>query len=213
MHPGMQREVNEARHTRRAFSSFGMAEIVLVLVVLAVIAAVALPRYAEATARYRAEGAMRRLRQDIDLARNASREDGRSRTITLNAVPASYSIVSAAGGTTAGKTVYTVDLSLEPYKSSMWLGRSIGAASITISGAGEYEGSMSLMLAVGRQRAGLVCGTSAAASGGQQVVFGYSSTNMMSDEEFRLVTDPGSTGRNATAGSEWIEIVSGGGVR
>src|SRR5204863_23675 len=59
--------------SRRAFS---LIEITLVLMVMGVLAALAVPRYASALARYRADAAARRIVADLDLARTTARSSG-----------------------------------------------------------------------------------------------------------------------------------------
>ena len=43
-------------------------ELVLVMVIVATLAAIAVPRYAQATSRYRADAAARRIAADLSLA-------------------------------------------------------------------------------------------------------------------------------------------------
>src|SRR5687767_1140695 len=60
-----------------------LVEMVLVVAITALISAIALPRYANSIARYRAESAARRVAADLALAQNSASTTGRPQSIVF----------------------------------------------------------------------------------------------------------------------------------
>ncbi len=147
--PVAHANMSKARPEGRALLAFSLLEVILVLVIMVIVAAVAVPRYAEAEARYRLEGAARRIQTDVALMRDACRADGQTRTATFDAVGATYYITSAGPGLLAGKAKYTVEFSEPPYKASIELPARAAAMTFDVDGRGEIVGSGTITLAVG----------------------------------------------------------------
>ena|SRR5687767_2114271 len=106
-----RRQPTRARGTGRGFS---LVELVFVLAVASVAAAITVPRYASASARYRANFAARRVAADLELAAATARNASASRTVTFSD-DGRYTIDSTADLDRAGNT-YRVRLDAEPYK-------------------------------------------------------------------------------------------------
>lgn len=147
--PVARANMSKARPEGRALLGFSLVEVVLVLVIMVVIAAIAIPRYAAAEARYRLEGAARRIQSDVSLMRDACRADGQTRTATFDAAGSTYYITSAGSGLLAGKGKYTVVFSEPPYKASMELPAKAASMTFDVDGRGEIVGSGMVTLAVG----------------------------------------------------------------
>jgi Tfp pilus assembly protein FimT len=92
-----------------------MFELVLVLAIIGFLAGIALPRMANATARYQADVAAKKLAIDLDRCRANARMTGASQSLTLNTTTHSYTVTGGTG-TAAG---FTVDLSVAPYKAKI----------------------------------------------------------------------------------------------
>ena len=93
---------------------FSLIELVFVLAVASVAAAIAVPRYASASARYRANFAARRVAADLELAAATARNVSASRTVTFSE-DGRYTIDSTADLDRGGNT-YRVRLDAEPYR-------------------------------------------------------------------------------------------------
>lgn len=107
--------------------AFSLIELVIVLTIVGTMAALAVPRYANAAARYRADAAAKRVGADLELAAVQARMLGKAVTVSFNTTNATYSIAGVeslrhrAGG-------YTIDLAVEPYRCTL-VSATFGASS------------------------------------------------------------------------------------
>jgi prepilin-type N-terminal cleavage/methylation domain-containing protein len=99
--------------SRRGFTLF---ELLVVISVSAVMAAITVPRYASATARYRANFAAKRIAADLELAAATARNASGPRTVKFKA-DGTYSIDSTTDLDRRSNT-YHVRLDLEPYSAT-----------------------------------------------------------------------------------------------
>jgi Tfp pilus assembly protein FimT len=96
---------------RRAFS---LVELVLVVAIMITVAAIAAPRYASASTRYRADAAMRRVAADLEYASETARHTSSDVTVTFDPVAHSYTVSGVAGLRDAADA-YVVELAGAPY--------------------------------------------------------------------------------------------------
>jgi type II secretory pathway pseudopilin PulG len=89
-------------------------ELLVVLAVSAIAAAIAVPRYATATARYRANFAARRVAADLELAAASARNGSSNRTVTFDAGSRCYTIEPMADLDRKERN-YRVQLDVDPY--------------------------------------------------------------------------------------------------
>ena len=94
--------------------AFTLLELVLVIAIVATLAAIAVPKYARAICRYRAEMAGRRIVADLDLVRHNARFTGSSRTVTFRTAGNRYEIPDLPDINNPALP-YTVHLGDEPY--------------------------------------------------------------------------------------------------
>jgi prepilin-type N-terminal cleavage/methylation domain-containing protein len=97
---------------RRGFS---LLEMVMVLIAIAFAGAIAAPRFASASARYRCDAAAARIAADLRYCQATARSTGVARSITFNSNYMSYQI-SALTSLDNTSTTYTVNLANEPYR-------------------------------------------------------------------------------------------------
>lgn len=119
---------------RPSRQGLSLLELVLVLSILAVLGAVAVPRYASASARYRVESAARRIAADLQLARRAARTAGSSTVVTFDTLNHGYQI--AGVDALDGSGLYRVDLQASPYQSSLSAAMFGPGSAVTFNGWG-----------------------------------------------------------------------------
>jgi type IV fimbrial biogenesis protein FimT len=148
--------------------AFSIMELVMVLAIIAVIGAIAIPRYGQSIANYRASSAAQRIVSDIALAQATARGTSSSISILFmlppdNAKPSDpeigggYSINGIRDLERASDT-YTVWLAAEPYLSVMTsldstnataVTKSDGSVRLTFDGYGTGDGNVTVIIASG----------------------------------------------------------------
>ena len=151
--------MSKARPEGRALLAFSLIEVVVVLVIMVIIAAVAVPRYAEADARYRLEGAARRIQSDIALARASARADGLARRMSFVTATGEYEVTSEGAGVIAGVAKYTVGLSESPYRTTFSLPLKASRFTFVIDGRGEIAETGVITLYLGDSRITVTIGS------------------------------------------------------
>ena len=143
-----------ASHARRgagAWPAFTLVELVLVIATIAVLAAIAVPRYADATARYRVELAAKRVVADLMLARSNARATSGVQVVDFASPPGGYTLPGVAAPDGAAGD-YVVRLADEPYRSSV-TGASFGepaAASVRFDRYGSPDVGGTVVVTSGR---------------------------------------------------------------
>ena len=128
----MRRNSASSRCPQRAFT---LVEVVLVIAIAAVISAMAMPRYGESLARYRASLAAKRVASDLALVQARARSMGTTRSITFNSLQSSYSLTGETGLIDSQST-YSVTLGTDPYFATIVSINFGGASAISFNGYG-----------------------------------------------------------------------------
>ncbi len=148
--------------TKPSRAAFTVAELVFVLVIISIIAALAVPRYANAVARYRAELSAARIAADLTFARRYAKFNSTDLKIGFDAAADSYEL-SGVPDPDDGSPDYVVQLSEEPYGADLvsadvgtdgflWFngfGLPDGAATIRVQ-VGTYGSQVTVDAATGR---------------------------------------------------------------
>lgn len=136
MHPRNHRHLTTGRPRRGPFPvGFTLVELVLCLVIVGTVAGIAVPRYAEALARYHLDAAARRVVADIDHARTHA--EANSSTVTLFFVPATDRInAPALPGLAANDPHHQTDLAAEPYRVDLTVADFAGETRLDFDGYG-----------------------------------------------------------------------------
>jgi type II secretion system protein H len=132
----------------RGRSGFSLIELVLVVVIVAVFAAMAIPRYTGARERYQVDLAARRVSADLQLAQLRARASGQSRTLTFTRSSSSYQL-SGESDLSRPASAYIVQLTAEPYRSSIGTVNFSNAATLSFNGWGVPSAGGSLTVQSG----------------------------------------------------------------
>jgi Tfp pilus assembly protein FimT len=91
-----------------------LVELVIVVMIMSIMAAVAAPSFFETLLYHRVESAARRVKADLELARDTARLKSATQTVTFTSPR--YTLGTSVAGLDQPKTAYTVDLSASPYE-------------------------------------------------------------------------------------------------
>ena len=129
--------IRTARQPRaaRCRPAFTLFELVVVLFVTAVISAIAVPRFGDAAARYRADAAARRLAADLELVRVRARTGGGARAVGFDVAAGSYQVLDTTDPDRPLAS-YVVDLTRDPYRAALVSVDLGGAAQLTYDAYG-----------------------------------------------------------------------------
>lgn len=117
--PAASRRAEAARVARRHAPAFSLFELLFVVAIIAIIAAIAMPKYGNSVARYRAQCAARRVAADLLLARSNARSASAERVVTFNTVAGSYTL-SGMRHLDHASQPYTVTLVDAPYHATLY---------------------------------------------------------------------------------------------
>ena len=135
-------------HARSAPRAFTLFELAIVVAILGVVAAIAIPRFAGATTRYRLDLAVDRVEGDAVLAAEWARSAGRAHVMTFDIAGEGYTIASGADG--AGGTRAEVLLGGEPYRCDLQSVSIVGGGNkLVFDGYGRPTAGASLVLRLG----------------------------------------------------------------
>jgi prepilin-type N-terminal cleavage/methylation domain-containing protein len=126
---------------RRAFT---VVELVIVVMVMGILAAVAAPTFFDSLLFHRVETAARRVKADLDYARQRARLISAAQTVTFaNSV---YTLGGTAKSLDNANAAFTVDLKKSPYLLDSATATFGGSATITFDGYGTPSSGGSVVL-------------------------------------------------------------------
>ena len=134
--------------TRRTSGAFSLLEVILVLAIIAIAAVIAVPRYARALVRYRAETAARRLAADLEYARTLAHHASGNQAVVFDTAADGYTLTGRTDPDRAGQP-YTVALAGDPYRADLVAADFGGTASVTFDAYGTPDSGGTVRLEVG----------------------------------------------------------------
>ncbi len=147
----------EAKHKAGSYRAraFSLLEIVLVLAIIAIVSAIAVPRFASASARYQADAAARRIVADMKLARARAYSTSASVAVSFNANDHTVSIPTIASFDDAN-AIYVTALSDEPYQAELVDANFAGDTKVIFDIYGQPNADGRVVLQVGQTRATII---------------------------------------------------------
>jgi prepilin-type N-terminal cleavage/methylation domain-containing protein len=118
---------------RRGFS---LLELTIVILIIGILAAVATPNWAAVLSKYRADAAAQRIVTDLARTQSLAYSTSTAQTLTLNVTQSTYQIAGLRSLDRAS-SIYTVDLTAEPYCSTLISANFNGTAQISFDGYGQ----------------------------------------------------------------------------
>lgn len=133
----------------RGARGFSLIELTMVVAIGAILSAIAVPKFSNATTRYKLDAASRRLAADIQGAQQEAIATSSSRTVTLGATSKNYTISGLAAD--GSKVIYsTVELDESPYDITGLASSIAGNAStpLKFDGFGKPNGSGTIQMKI-----------------------------------------------------------------
>jgi prepilin-type N-terminal cleavage/methylation domain-containing protein len=139
---------NLGRGIRGRSAGFTLVEIVLVVMIISVVAGIAVPRYANALHRYRADIAAQRIVADVTLVQASARASGETKTLTFDVRGNTYQL-PADPGLARLENGYTIRLGLTPYQATLVSADFGGGPSVSFNGFGIPSGGGRIVVSAG----------------------------------------------------------------
>ncbi len=148
---------------KRAFS---LIELVVVVAVVTIMAAIAMPRMAQSTARYRTETACRRVAADLEVARARAGATSAAQSVVFSRAANRFTYtLTGMSDPDRPALEYTVDLGEQPYCCDYLEASFGGPPRITFDGYGRPEATGTVEVGCGAWRKSLTLEVSGEVSG------------------------------------------------
>jgi type IV fimbrial biogenesis protein FimT len=137
-------------HAKRR--GFSLLELTVVVLIMGILAAVATPGWVWLLSKYRADAAAQRIVADLARTQSWAYSTSATRTMVFDVAQSSYQI-SGLNSLDRVSATYTVDLTAEPYRSTLVSANFGGAAQISYSGYGRpVSGGGTIVVACGGEQ-------------------------------------------------------------
>ena len=137
---------------RSARTGFDLLELVVVVTIVATVAAIALPRYADALVRYRADAAAGRIVTDLAYAQASARRSSTNRTVAFDVAGNGYQIAGLPHLNNPAAT-YALNLGEEPYRVRLAGAefQGLSDSDVVFDGFGQPDSGGSIKIQIGGQ--------------------------------------------------------------
>ncbi|UCD28899.1 MAG: prepilin-type N-terminal cleavage/methylation domain-containing protein [Planctomycetota bacterium] len=127
---------------------FSLAELVVVTIIIGFLAAIAIPRFANAVSRHRADVTANRIIRDLELAQQRAKITSSSQTVRFNIMLNRYRLIDVVG-VDSSRTAYVVTLSEQPYRAKIISFSLGGDTDIIFDGRGMPDSEGTITIEVG----------------------------------------------------------------
>ena len=131
---------------------FTLIELVIVVVIVGIMAAVAAPKYAESTSRFRVRAAANRIAADLNFARRKAEASGTNQAVQFSVVANRYEL-EGIGDLDRPESVYVVDLGKSDYPATLLMVEFGGEDRVTFDMYGRPDVGGSLVIESGGMQA------------------------------------------------------------
>lgn len=135
----------------RTATGYSLIELVLVLAIMGIITALAVPRYSNSVARYRADAAARRIASDLELVQSRAYSRNATQSAVFSIASNSYQL-SGIADLNRPNQPYTVRLADPPYFAVLKSVNFDGSNTASFNGYGQPTSPGTIVLAVGVQQ-------------------------------------------------------------
>ena len=141
---------------------FTAVELLIAMAVIAVLAAIAVPRFGGAIGRYRADMAVRRVVQDLQLARSLAISKSSKQSVSFDRTADSYHLVGVTDPDRPSRP-FVIELAQHPYEAALVTLELGDDATIVFDGYGAPDTAGTIVIGVGgiRKRIDVAAGTGA----------------------------------------------------
>jgi prepilin-type N-terminal cleavage/methylation domain-containing protein len=140
------RHISMAVQGPRRTPGFSLIELVLVLTIISILSAIAVPRYAGALARYRADAASRRVMADLAYARQYARSTSTSVSVEFK-IATNEIKLSGIPGQDGTPGDWRTELNSRPYLADLVVADLGGDAVVVFDGYGDPDtGGMAILI-------------------------------------------------------------------
>ena len=138
-------------HRPTCHLAFSLIELVLVMTIISTLAAIAVPRYADALARYRADAAAQRVITDLDYARQLAQSTSISVCVRINANNEQLRLIDIPDPDDPGSLHTTTELWSRPDYAQVNTSDFGGDNKIIFDGFGDPDSGGEATISVGSQ--------------------------------------------------------------
>lgn len=139
---------NPHRLEQGRHSAFSLVEMIVVVVIMGIFASVSIPRYASFISNQRVEAAVRKIKMDLQYAKNRAKVSSLSRTVEFD-VPGNVYRIIGEFDIDHPDTPYLVSLSSAPYNAQLVSVDFNSTTTVTYDGYGVPDNNGTIIISVG----------------------------------------------------------------
>jgi prepilin-type N-terminal cleavage/methylation domain-containing protein len=171
---------------RESFAKLGftLAELAVVLLIMGVFTAVSVPKFLDSLLYHRVESAARRVKTDLELARQTARQKSTSVSVTFTG--STYTLGGGIKGLDNPGAVYTVNLAADPFSLDGVVANFSSTQMVTFDGYGNPTSAGTVALSCKNQ----TCTVTLNGASGEATISSNHSSNGVSQDDSEPLVGP-----------------------